>query len=83
MKIIQEGEIHFILTEEEQILAFERLWKNEHMIVLNNLSSETVQIDFPDSWKKYHRLLGNYDGLNLQNKYLMMRPYETITLYKA
>ncbi|MDY2627346.1 MAG: alpha,alpha-phosphotrehalase [Lachnospiraceae bacterium] len=83
MKIIQEGEIHFILNEEEQILAFERLWKNEHMIVLNNLSSEMVQIDFPDSWKKYHRLLGNYDGLNLQNNYLVMRPYETITLYKA
>lgn len=82
MKIIQEGEIHFILEEEERVLAYERTWEKEHMTVLNNLSSETIWMDFPDLRRGHRKILGNYDGLELENEKLILRPYETITLYR-
>ncbi|MDY4971121.1 MAG: alpha,alpha-phosphotrehalase [Lachnospiraceae bacterium] len=45
MRIISEGTIHFLPVNEENIIAYERRLKNEHMAVFCNLSSETMRID--------------------------------------
>ena len=82
MKIISEGTIHFLCEEQEEVLAYERKLGNEHLVALNNLTGEPVRVEAAEGLQGYEKVLGNYDGLNWNNGELVLRPYETVAVYK-
>lgn len=82
MKIISEGTIHFLCEEQEEVLSYERKLGNEHLVALNNLTGEPVRVEAAEGLQGYEKVLGNYDGLNWNNGELVLRPYETVAVYK-
>lgn len=84
-KIISEGEICFVQTKEDALLIYKRNLGEQELVVLNNLSAEEKTAIVPEVWKKYHRILGNYEKMpeykTEENKFCL-RPYETIVLEK-
>ena len=79
-KIISEGEYYPYLENDNQIYAFKRKYKNEELIVLNNFYADEKKLTI-ESIEDYKLLIGNYANQEL-NSELVLRPYESIVLYK-
>lgn len=76
--LIADGEIKFILDDCEDVLAYKRFSNEEEILVLNNLKEKEVVLDLSKDLSKYKKLLGNYDGIILENTKIKLRPYESI-----
>lgn len=84
MRIISEGEIHFIMEENQDVLAYVRRLGEERLAVLNNLTGEDVCVEVPAVWNRYGKLLGNYEGIVTDDAgRWVLRPYETTAVYRA
>lgn len=81
---ISEGTIKFLERENADVLAYRRNYKDEELIVLNNLTGGKIVFDGKTEWKTYHKLLGNYEGENkVENGgQILLNPYETLVLEK-
>lgn len=79
---ISKGTIAFFEKENPDILAFKRIYKDEEMIVLNNLTSEETTVLADPSWQGYRKILGNYECSRIENNRITLKPYETILLEK-
>ena len=79
-KIISEGQYVPMLEDDDRLYAFKRTYENEELIVINNFydCTKTVTID---SIEDYEVLISNYKDIDL-TKELVIKPYETIALYK-
>ena len=81
-EVIQEGTIEFFEKEDDDLLAYERNYKEEHLVVLNNLTEREKEVEIPQLWTSYHKLIGNYDTENIKENKVVLRPYETLVLEK-
>ena len=81
-EVIQEGTIEFFEKEDDDLLAYERNYKEEHLVVLNNLTERKKEVEIPQLWTSYHKLIGNYDTENIKENKVVLRPYETLVLEK-
>lgn len=79
--VISKGSIEFLEKENEDVLAYRRAYEDEELIVLNNLTGKEVTVPAESAWAGYHKLLGNYDGAEI-NEGITLRPFETIALEK-
>ena len=79
-KIISEGLYVPMLEEDDRLYAFKRTYNNEELIVINNFYDCTKTITI-NSIEDYEVLISNYKDIELK-KDLVIRPYETIALYK-
>ena len=72
-RIISEGDIRFLDTHNEKVIAYERNLENEKLLVLCNFSGSEETI----SGIHYHGkiLIGNYSG-----SHKMLQPYEAIAM---
>lgn len=79
-KIISEGLYVPMLEEDDRLYAFKRTYENEELIVINNFydCTKTVTLEFIEDYKV---LISNYKDIKLTDN-LVIRPYETIALYK-
>lgn len=79
-KIISEGLYVPMLEEDDRLYAFKRTYENEELIVINNFydCTKTVTLEFIEDYKV---LISNYKDIKLTDD-LVIRPYETIALYK-
>jgi len=81
--VISKGDIRFIETENENIIAYIRQRKGQELIIWNNLRDEDVTAEIKDEWKSYAKILGNYkDKMQVNGNRLTLRPYETIVIEK-
>lgn len=81
--VISKGDIKFIETENENIIAYIRQRKGQELIIWNNLREEDVTAEIKDEWKSYAKILGNYkDEMQVNGNRLTLRPYETIVIEK-
>ena len=78
--IIAEGTIGFLEKENRNVLAYRRNYRDEELIVLNNLTSEKVTVKVRPEWKDYKKLLGNYEDSMMNEKEIILRPFETMVL---
>ena len=81
--VISKGEISFVETESDTLLAYKRSLKDQNLVVLCNLSDREQQIQIDSSWIHYRRLLYNYSGQELEEEkkeFYTMKPYEFIAL---
>lgn len=79
--VISKGSIDFLEKENPDVLAYRREYEENELIVLNNLTSGEVKIQADPSWAGYHKLLGNYEGVQ-NDGHIILRPFETVVLEK-
>lgn len=79
-KVISEGDYTPICEEHESIFAYSRNYNNEELIVLNNFYGKETSI-YVEDIENYKILISNYNNQELKDN-LVLRPYETIALYK-
>lgn len=80
--IIADGEIGFIDTEDDMVLAYERRMGEQKMVVFCNMDGEKHSIKLADEWKSYKVLLENYEGKKAvpAEETYVMEPYEVLVL---
>lgn len=79
--VIADGRIEFLPEEEINLFAYRRQNETEELLVLNNLSGESLTLDTSKlELSHYKYLLGNYEDIKSQEKQLLLRPFETIVL---
>lgn len=78
--IIADGEISFIETEDDMVLAYERRLGEQKMVVFCNMNGERHSIKLANEWKSYKVLLENYEGKKAvpAEETYVMEPYELL-----
>ncbi|MCI9306577.1 MAG: alpha,alpha-phosphotrehalase [Lachnospiraceae bacterium] len=80
--LISKGSIAFLMQDNSDVLAYSRAYRDEELIVLNNLTDREITVSAEPAWSRYEKLLGNYEGCRLEGGSVVLRPFETIALEK-
>jgi trehalose-6-phosphate hydrolase len=80
MKIIQDGWYTPLLEDHPSVLAYERTYQNEKMIVLSNFYGKETEVTLPESTDDYDILLTNVHRTEA-SRTMTLRPYESLVLY--
>lgn len=79
--IIAYGDFYPLDQNHPSVLAYERKYQDQSLICINNFYGKEVKWDSDRNLEGYIRLIGNYPIQEIRNV-LMLRPYESIVLYK-
>ena len=79
-KVISQGTYERVAKDNKSVYAFKRKYKNEEILVVNNLRSDKTCFKL-ENRKDYKVLLSNYEE-DLSEKDINLRPYEALVLYK-
>lgn len=80
MPIISEGSYKPAFEDSQQVYAFERQYKDEKLLVLNNFYATEVEIELPAAYQNGQILLSNYEDEEVSEK-MVLKPYQTLTIY--
>ncbi len=82
--IIADGEIDFVETEPDTLIAYERMLGDERMVVFCNMDSKKQEINLAKEWRDYSCLLDNYSHkvVDLNTETYTLEPYEIVVLGK-
>lgn len=76
--VIADGKIEFLYPGRDEIFAYQRTLDEEQITVLNNFTGRTVKLDGEQWFQSMVKVIGNYPGVEIQDGYLILRPYETV-----
>lgn len=74
--VFREGEFTLLCPEDENIFAYTRDTKKEHLLVVCNFTDKPQSFDAPKNFRGTRQLLCNYSTESQQ-----LRPYEAVMLY--
>ena len=79
--VIAKGEISFLRTESDRVMAYQRTFGEQQMVVFCNMDEKKQNIRMAKEWNHYRILLGNYEDreMPLEGEYTM-ESYEFIVL---
>ncbi len=75
--IISEGTIHFLETEEDDVIAYERVYEGARLLVAASFSKNTVTLKEPMDLHGYEYLIGNYPAPESECL-THLRPFEAV-----
>lgn len=80
--VIAKGEISFLETKTDRVLAYKRTLNDQKMAVLCNLDGKKQNMKIAGEWGGYEVLLENYEGHTIapQEEWYVMEPYEFMVL---
>ena len=79
--VIAKGEISFLETETDMVLAYQRTLRGQQIVVLCNFGSKQQNIKISNEWGGYQILLENYKGRKMPlGEVCTMEPYELMVL---
>ncbi len=80
--VIAKGEISFLETKTDMVLAYKRVLEREQIIVFCNLDEKEQKITIEKEWQNYQILLENYQDreINRKEEQYTMNPYEFMVL---
>lgn len=79
--VIAKGEISFLETETDMVLAYQRTLGEQQIVVFCNLDGKKQSIKADRKWRDYKVLLENWDReMNLEEESYAMEPYEFLVL---
>lgn len=80
--VIAKGEISFLETKTDMVLAYKRVLEKEQIIVFCNLDEKEQKITIEKEWQNYQILLENYQDreINRKEEQYTMNPYEFMVL---
>lgn len=67
--------------ESDHIFAYERVYKEEKYLIVNNFTSETVPLTMPKEYTDSDMLIGNYERTEFGDS-ITLQPYEAFVLKK-
>ena len=76
LDVIAYGDIKPLLFEDNNVFAYERNYKETKLIVICNFYPINYEIELPYDLTGYKCLLNNYQ-INIKNKKIALKPYET------
>lgn len=76
-KIIQYGILEPLETVDS-VIAYERIYEGQKLLVVNHFGSGTCSLQIEDGY--IHTLIHNYNDLLFENGTLNLRPYESMVL---
>ena len=74
--VFRDGSFSLLCPKDENIFAYTRDTKEEHMLVVCNFTGETQKFDIPKEYKNAEVLISNYTEQKSE-----LRPYEAYMLY--
>ena len=80
MPIISEGSYKPAFEDSKQVYAFERQYKDESLLVLNNFYATEVEIELPAPYQNGQILISNYEDVEVSEK-ILLKPYLTLAIY--
>ena len=80
MPIISEGSYKPAFEDSQQVYAFERQYKDEELLVLNNFYAIEVEIELPAVYQNGQILISNYKDVEVSEK-ILLKPYQTLAIY--
>lgn len=81
--VIAYGDFKEVDRKSKNVLAYERTYQNETLLVISNFYGKEIEWVSPIDINGYEKLLGNYEEiLTADHKTVTLRPYETMILYK-
>ncbi len=79
--VIAKGEIAFLETGTDLVLAYQRMRGEQKVVVLCNLDGNKQMIKVSGEWSRYQVMLENYEGRKApQAETYTMEPYEIMAL---
>ncbi|OUP01019.1 alpha,alpha-phosphotrehalase [Drancourtella sp. An210] len=83
LDVVAYGSIVPLAEEHPSIFAYERAYKDEHMLVVNNFYGKETQWKTDIDLTGYECILGNYDNHSApENGEWNLKPYESMIWYK-
>ena len=76
--LISHGTIKIIMEDHPHVLAYEREWNGDKLIVINNFYPLETQVLVPEIPKSAEILISNYKNTPGFDKVVKLRPYESI-----
>ena len=80
MPIISEGSYKPAFQDSKQVYAFERQYKDEKLLVLNNFYATEIEIELPAAYQNGQILISNYEDVEVSEK-ILLKPYQTLAIY--
>ena len=81
--VIAYGDLVPLAQEHPQILAYERTWNGEKLLVVNNFYGREAVWDSQRDLRGYECILGNYSEVQEKDGVFTLRPYESAVLYRS
>ena len=76
---IQDGKIEFIFESQDKVLAYKRIYEDQEITVINNLSESEVELPEEINIQRMKLLLSNYKG-EYSEGIKKLRAYESVIL---
>lgn len=80
--IIAYGDFEPKAEKHLSIFAYKRYYKGKELLVINNFYGNQVRWDAGEDLELYECLLGNYEKQDINGTEVILKPYETMILYK-
>ena len=80
--VIQEGTIEFLYQEQPEVFGYKRSLGEQELLVVNNLTDQEVALQKPLECEGCECLIGNYQQGISTDHLEMLRPYESVVLFK-
>ena len=80
--IIAYGDFEAKAEKHLSIFAYKRYYKEKELLVINNFYGNTISWDAEENLELYECLLGNYEKQDIKGTEVVLKPYETMVLYK-
>ena len=80
--VIAFGDIQPLDEKNASVFAYERIYKNEKLIVICNFYKNEMEWKCDRNLADYEVLIGNYDDRMISNEKIVLKPYEAVMLYK-
>lgn len=80
-KIIVYGTYELLLPEHEQLFVYKRKLEGQQLLCVCNFSKEQLTYELPQEFVESELLIHNYETVELQDKKLFIRPYETVVFH--
>lgn len=80
-KIIVYGTYELLLPEHEQLFVYKRKLEGQQLLCVCNFSKEQLTYELPQEFVESEILIHNYETVELQDKKLFIRPYETVVFH--
>lgn len=80
--VVQEGGIQFLYQGQAEVFAYKRSLGKQELLVLNNLSGKNTTLKEAMPCRGYQRLIGNYSQDRAESALTVLRPYESIALFR-
>ncbi len=82
--VIAYGDFKEVDRKNKNVLAYERTYQNETLLVISNFYGKEISWISPSAVSSYKKLLGNYESMLVsEEKIVTLRPYEAMILYKC